>query len=182
MSPPDHPITLPLGPPSSPSRRELTIPPNTLASMNFYALHLLPTLWGPDADQYKPGRWVEKVNTTDAGAKAATSPQYGTTSLLGERLKAEPSPIKNPTNSVSQNGAIYMPWYHGPRVCPGKKFSQVEYVAVMTTLISQYRLEPVGDLMSVVGDCRFNITPTFNRPKDAGVRIVPRYFKSSQAR
>ena len=67
-----------------------------------------------------------------------------------------------------------MPWYHGPRVCPGKKFSQVEYVAVMATIVSLYRIEPVGDVLGLLSDTWFNVTPEFKRPRDAGVRYVPR--------
>jgi cytochrome P450 len=29
----------------------------------------------------------------------------------------------------------YMPWTNGPRACPGKKFSQVEFVAVMAKVL-----------------------------------------------
>ena len=156
----------------------LTIPPNTITSVNFYALHLLPSLWGPDASQYKPQRWVQKVpesnNKSNTNAKAGNSPQYGITSLLGERLKAEPSPVKNPEDSVTDGPAIYMPWYHGPRVCPGKKFSQVEYVAIMASIMSRVRIEPVGDVLGLLNDTWFNVTPEFTRPKDAGVRYVPR--------
>ena len=35
-----------------------------------------------------------------------------------------------------------MPWSDGPRVCPGRKFSQVEFVAVMATLFRRHRVRP----------------------------------------
>ncbi|KAF5983168.1 cytochrome P450 monooxygenase [Fusarium bulbicola] len=42
----------------------------------------------------------------------------------------------------------FLPWAAGPRVCPGKKFSQVEFVAVMACLLKDYTVEPdaEGDL------------------------------------
>lgn len=43
----------------------------------------------------------------------------------------------------------FLPWAAGPRVCPGKKFSQVEFVAVLACLLRDYRVEPVaGDGVS----------------------------------
>lgn len=37
----------------------------------------------------------------------------------------------------------YVPWAAGPRVCPGKKFSQVEFVAVISSLLKDHRVRPV---------------------------------------
>ena len=38
----------------------------------------------------------------------------------------------------------FLPWADGPRVCPGKKFSQVEFVAAMATLFKRNLVRPVG--------------------------------------
>ena len=37
----------------------------------------------------------------------------------------------------------YMPWGHGARLCPGKKFAQVEFVAVVASLMKEHRVRPV---------------------------------------
>ena len=69
--------------------------------------------------------------------------------------------------------------------CPGKKFSQVEFVAVISTLLKGYRLRPLvtGDkteeqassaLLEVVEDSMNMITPKMRRPEDAGVVFVKR--------
>jgi cytochrome P450 len=39
----------------------------------------------------------------------------------------------------------YIPWASGPRVCPGKKFSQVEFVAAIAVLFHRHRVAPVVD-------------------------------------
>ena len=51
----------------------------------------------------------------------------------------------NPEDEVLINPAkgTFVPWADGPRNCPGQKFSQVEFVAVMATLFSSYRAKPV---------------------------------------
>ncbi|KAH7304170.1 cytochrome P450 [Stachybotrys elegans] len=38
---------------------------------------------------------------------------------------------------------IFLPWSGGPRDCIGRKFSQVEFVAVMASLFRQWRVDPV---------------------------------------
>jgi cytochrome P450 len=37
---------------------------------------------------------------------------------------------------------MYNPWAAGPRVCPGKKFAQVEFVAVIARLFQKGRVRP----------------------------------------
>jgi hypothetical protein len=70
-------------------------------------------------------------------------------------------------------------------VCPGKKFSQVEFVAVISTLLKDYRLKPLArggeteaeassTLLAVVEDSFNVITPKMRRPEDAGVVFVKR--------
>jgi cytochrome P450 len=36
----------------------------------------------------------------------------------------------------------FLPWAGGPRVCPGKKFAQVEFVAVIAKLFLNHRVRP----------------------------------------
>ena len=43
---------------------------------------------------------------------------------------------------VEPRKGTYMPWSDGPRVCPGRKFSQVEFVAVMAGLFRYHRVRP----------------------------------------
>jgi hypothetical protein len=67
----------------------------------------------------------------------------------------------------------------------GKKFSQVEFVAVIATLLSRFRLKPSAPntkseaeaakvLLEVVDDSMNVITPKMRRPEDAGVVFVKR--------
>ncbi|KAK5458405.1 hypothetical protein LTS15_004486 [Exophiala xenobiotica] len=50
---------------------------------------------------------------------------------------------KKETLAPPPPGAAYIPWAVGPRVCPGKKFSQVECVTVIAMLLRSYRLKPL---------------------------------------
>ena len=44
---------------------------------------------------------------------------------------------------IEPEAGTFIPWADGPRACVGKKFSQVEFVAVLATLFQQYQVRPV---------------------------------------
>ena len=117
----------------------------------------------------------------------------GAANPFGEHLIPEPQPSKS-----SPDEALYMPWLHGPRVCPGKKLSQVEFVAVMARVFGEWMVGPEavigggrgggddgkgkggGDdgglaaLRESVEGAKFNLTPQLWRPERAGLRWVRR--------
>ncbi|KIX06449.1 uncharacterized protein Z518_04425 [Rhinocladiella mackenziei CBS 650.93] len=114
--------------------------------------------WGADAHSFNPKRFIT------------------TNSSPGEEKVAVPE------------GPLYLPWIFGPRVCPGKKFSQVEFVGVVAQIFSKYRVEVLrapGEtaeaakvrLMGVLDQKYFNISAHLKRPEDAGVVFVKRRGK-----
>ena len=71
-------------------------------------------------------------------------------------------------------------WGEGPRVCPGKKFAQVEFVAVMAALFRDWKVSPKlqrGEsseegkqrVMQVVNDSRVFITLQMIHPTRVGL-------------
>ena len=44
---------------------------------------------------------------------------------------------------ISPDPGTFIPWADGPRECVGRKFSQVEFVAVLASLFHKYRVGPV---------------------------------------
>ena len=96
------------------------LPPNTFVIVNVEGLHTDPKIWGPDVLLWRPSRWLRP-----AQSEKATSPATIQESFI------DPEP------------GAYIPWADGPRSCVGRKFSQVEFVAVLATLFSQYRVRPV---------------------------------------
>ncbi|KIV76970.1 hypothetical protein PV11_08814 [Exophiala sideris] len=132
---------------------EVLIPPKTYVTTNFSGIHSDPRWWGHDSLTWRPQRWIE------------VDPKTGKESI------ASPPP-----------GAAYMAWSIGPRVCPGRKFSQVEFVAVISLLLRRYRLIPLviegkmeteeqarQEFLNVVEDSKLAVTPKLRRPEDAGV-------------
>lgn len=82
-------------------------------------------------------------------------------------------------------GAFFIPWSLGARNCPGKKFSQVEFVAVLAQILSEYRVEMLtrdgesfeasrARTLDCLSDKYFHISAYMTRPEDAGVRLCRR--------
>lgn len=71
-------------------------------------------------------------------------------------------------------------WSIGPRICPGKKFSQVEYTAVVSTLLRQYRFEASASLHDAFNDFKFVVAPKIKRPiiDAASIKFIRRQTKS----
>jgi cytochrome P450 len=132
-----------------------TIPPDTFLAVNFSALQTDPKYWGPDSLSWRPQRWIQIDSSTGK-----------------ETLRGPP------------DGAEYFAWSYGPRVCPGKKFSQVEFVAAIAVLLGRYKIEPMvkgtdGDearraLERIVEDSYFLLAPKIKRARDGGIALVRR--------
>ena len=76
---------------------------------------------------------------------------------------------------------MFNPWTAGPRVCPGKKFAQVEFVAVIARLLQKGRVKPkleAGEkqeeafqrVMDVIADSTLDVTLHMVHPEK--VRLV----------
>ncbi len=105
------------------SSRKHLIPPHTMVIPQVLALHTHPAHWTPDPLEWRPSRWISHHSPREHDRQP-------TTKLDHETLK-EP-----------QRGT-FLPWSDGPHVCPGRKFSQVEFVAVMAALFRTHRVRPV---------------------------------------
>ncbi|TVY89990.1 11-oxo-beta-amyrin 30-oxidase [Lachnellula willkommii] len=75
-----------------------------------------PKYWGQDSLEWRPSRWI---NTADSDES-----------------------LKNETITTPQKGS-FVAWSEGVRICPGKKFSQVEFVASIAGLFRDWRVEPL---------------------------------------
>ncbi|MCJ1463788.1 hypothetical protein MMC07_002397 [Pseudocyphellaria aurata] len=103
------------------SNRSRIIPPKTIIVFNVMALHTHPRHWSPDPLAWRPSRWITSSSHTSRDLP---------TILAHESLRQPKT-------------GTFLPWSDGARVCTGKKFSQVEMVAVTARILRGHRLEPV---------------------------------------
>ena len=124
-------------------------------SVNSAFTHYNPAIWGDDSFEFRPTRWL--IPSSSGGPPEFFVPQKGT----------------------------YIPWSAGPRMCPGMKMAQVEFIATFAPLLATCRAEPVlkkgqnmeearKDLLDVVQDSVARLTLIMQRPEDVHLRWIPR--------
>lgn len=115
------------------------IPADVLVVPSLQALHTHPRYWGKDSLVWKPQRWIT-----------------GSSGLESETLF---KPLKG----------TYFPWADGIRSCPGKKFAQVEFVAVLATLLANHVAEPVAKSSETLDAARSRVLDVV---KDSSVELL----------
>lgn len=98
--------------------QQYTMPPETEVKLDLAALHHDPNNWGPDPLEFRPDRWVPSASQQNGSQQKRADTGNGSYDYQSESLIA-PTP------------GTFVPWTGGPRVCPGKKFSQVEFTRVI---------------------------------------------------
>lgn len=127
------------------------VPPECTIYLNSGCTHVNPEIWGADALDFRPSRW----------------------------LSSDGSMIR-PARST------FLPFSGGPRVCPGQKMAEVEFVAVIATIFGSWRISPAvrcGEtidsarhrLKAVMLDSQPFVTLQMQRPKE----FVTRWEKRS---
>ncbi|KAI9458421.1 cytochrome P450 [Lactarius psammicola] len=91
---------------------EIFVPNNTNVFVQMYNLNRDPSIWGPDAAEWKPERWSAPL--PEGVSKANIQGVYANT----------------------------MTFIGGPRSCIGFKFSQLEIKAALSQIIPAFRLVP----------------------------------------
>lgn len=107
------------------------IPKNTLVIPNHVTVHTHPKYWGEDSLKWRPSRWI----TPNPNPKSTNQPSTPKDEVI-----------------TTPEKALLIAWSEGLRVCPGKKFSQVEFVACVAVIFREWYVEPVvGDGETVEG-------------------------------
>lgn len=101
--------------PISVNDKTVVIPPNSMIAPSYGSVQTDPRFWGNDSLDWKPSRWIKSNSTSKPGEEDFDMPVRG----------------------------AFVGWSDGTRDCPGKKFSQVEFVATIATLFLDWRVDPV---------------------------------------
>lgn len=157
--------------------RTIFLPKGSEIHMSNLAVHMLPEYWGPDSEEFRPTRWIRSLSRPSQSANSSDS---GLNVLhSGEVLDSEevaPPPVAKES---------FFPWSLGARNCPGKKFAQVEFVAVMSYVLLLYRVEAIPLRGETAEDTRRRIwdwtqeskaevTINFREPEKYALRLVRR--------
>ncbi|KAK1973703.1 cytochrome P450 [Colletotrichum cereale] len=137
--------------------REILVPKRTYVTINCTTLMTDPKSWGADSLEYNPYRWIKTVVNGNDRREQLLPPSEGT----------------------------FIPWSYGPRVCQGKKWSEVEFVAVIAFLVRNNRIEVarrIGEskvdatnrLRNVLEDSYMNISPKIRCPREGGIFCTKR--------
>ncbi|KAI0121935.1 cytochrome P450 [Daldinia grandis] len=117
-----------------------TIPPRTLLIPSYQYVHQHPKYWGPNAQEWIPNRWIRKAQgneTTKQAVAAQTRYLTGRVEDLEGRIGEDEEILLTPPSRGN-----YLGWSQGARDCPGKKFSKVEWVAILAALFRDWKVEP----------------------------------------
>ncbi|KAK5080450.1 hypothetical protein LTR05_008560 [Lithohypha guttulata] len=136
---------------------EIMIPPQTNVMVNSTALQTHPKYWGPDPLVFRPDRWTVNAQEHQQDEIDADGPHdWQSTSLL------QPVP------------GSFVAWSAGPRICPGKKFSQVEFVSVIAMLFSNNsRVEVVREKDEMPEDAKRRVARVLAEAKTEIALKVP---------
>lgn len=145
--------------------RTYVIPQGTRISINGTGIHFNPKVWGENATEWQPSRWIVEDGDRDAplvtpnSSRPATpkfspppSPKSNTLHTQSTHLSVPRPPLSRaPTSTTgptaSAQGILkpakgaFLPFSDGARACSGKKFATVEFVAVLFTLLRNHRVQ-----------------------------------------
>ncbi|KAK4167924.1 cytochrome P450 [Cladorrhinum sp. PSN259] len=102
--------------------QKLVIQPGVKETISIYATQVHPAYWGPTSTKWDPKRWI---------LNPAPSPP------TIEQLEREEMYVPDEL--------IFFPWSEGPMSCPGKKLSEVEFVATVACLLRRCRISVKGE-------------------------------------
>ncbi|KAG8166139.1 hypothetical protein KVR01_004691 [Diaporthe batatas] len=154
--------------------RYIFVPKGSEVHMSNLAVHMLPEYWGADSEEFRPARWIRSASVSSESTETSTKD-----STKAEMLDAEevaPPPVAKES---------FFPWSLGARNCPGKKFAQVEFVAVMSYVLRLYKVEAVpleGEskeetrrrVQEWIEESKAEITTNFREPEKYALRLVSR--------
>ncbi|PYI05538.1 cytochrome P450 [Aspergillus sclerotiicarbonarius CBS 121057] len=130
--------------------RTIMVPPHSGVHPSLLDMQIQPQYWD-DAMTWKPSRWITKSATEGEATEQVITPPRST----------------------------YFPWSDGPQNCPGNKFSQVEFVAVMATLFRGHRVDAIPNPGETPQETRARVLAT---TQDVDMQLLLRMKHADRVR
>lgn len=116
--------------------KAIILPPNTMICLAYSSLQTDPRWWGSDSLTWKPSRFIGKGTASDPS------------------VPHEPGANLDTEEFIQPRRGTFVGWSEGARDCPGRKFSQVEFVATMASLFRDWRVDPITFEGETIQDAR----------------------------
>lgn len=96
------------------------IPTGTMFYLVPWAINRNPAMWGPDAEEFMPERWIDK--------------ETGRATMKGG----------------AESNFSFLTFSHGPRSCIGERFARAELRTLVAALVGSFAMELADPLEKVV--------------------------------
>ncbi|KUI71949.1 Cytochrome P450 4ae1 [Cytospora mali] len=100
--------------------KTFVLPPKTMIVPSYASLQTDPKYWGNDSLVWRPSRFIRSPSQGGASTQPFDDEEF-----------------------INPRRGTFLAWSGGARDCVGRKFSQVEFVAVMASLFRDWRVKPV---------------------------------------
>ncbi|KAJ5733721.1 cytochrome P450 [Penicillium malachiteum] len=151
--------------------KTIVIPQNSGLLINLINTQTSSTYWS-EPFAWRPARWVTNSPNTESDPALLLEPERLQTPKLGSTVPAD-------ERLVTPSRCTYFPWADGGHSCPGNKFSQVEFVAVMAKLLRHYRVRAIHNPGETCGQTRGRILAT---TQDVDLQLLLRMRDADQVR
>lgn len=122
--------------------KHITVPANAYVTLNTAALHRNPKHWPHDSEEdllrFRPERWL-----LDSSKPSGRAAEDETSTTLDDTPDFDGPDTRADTSASLFRPAkgAYMPFSDGYRSCLGRRFAQVEILAVLAVVLKHYTVE-----------------------------------------
>lgn len=110
------------------------VPKGTRIFIGIWAINKSKELWGPDADQFKPERWLDEDKTAANGGGSENADG-------SESDNQKTSGSKKAASGGASNNYAFMTFLHGPRSCIGSGFARAEFAVLLAAWIGRFKFK-----------------------------------------
>ncbi|KJZ77881.1 hypothetical protein HIM_02518 [Hirsutella minnesotensis 3608] len=132
------------------------VPRGTRVILAPWATNVDRALWGPDAGEFRPERWLSPAGTGDGGGSTSTA------------SASEASATGSGSGGATSNYA-FMTFLHGPRSCIGAGFAKAEFACLLAAWVGRFEFALDDERLADERNLKFQSGIT-SRPMD-GMRL-----------
>lgn len=106
------------------------VPKGTRVLLSPWAVNLDPKMWGSDASEFNPDRWMPDSNSSAAALGPGAGAGVG-----------EGSNSKRAASGGATSNYAFLTFLHGPRSCIGQSFAKAEFACLVAAWVGRFEFE-----------------------------------------